>query len=112
MTLAGAILITADPLEKADVVVLLSGGDQARMDEAVRIYEDKFASTIILTETGEGVEGYDVQYSKEQRDLLVDKGIPLGAIRITEKPVGSTRGEAKAVKKIMAAKMTSIRLLW
>jgi uncharacterized SAM-binding protein YcdF (DUF218 family) len=103
LTLAGGVLITADPLEKADAVVLLSGGDQARMDETVRIYEEEFASTIILTETGEDVEGYDVQYSKEQRNLLVDKGVPLGAIRITEKPVGSTRGEAKAVKKLIAS---------
>jgi uncharacterized SAM-binding protein YcdF (DUF218 family) len=99
--LAGSILITADPLEKAEAVVLLSGGDEARMQEAIRIYDEKFADTIILTETGEDVPGYNVQYSKEQRDLLVEKGVPLGAIRITEKPVGSTRGEAKAVRNLL-----------
>ncbi len=101
LTLAGGILIIADPLEKGDAVVLLSGGDQARMDEVVRIYEEKLAATIILTETGEEVKGYNVQYSREQRNLLMDKGVPSGAIRITEKPVGSTRGEAKAVKSLV-----------
>jgi uncharacterized SAM-binding protein YcdF (DUF218 family) len=101
LILSGGILIIADPLEKGDAVVLLSGGDQARMDEVVRIYEDKLAAAIILTETGEEVKGYDVQYSREQRNLLMEKGVPSGAIRITEKPVGSTRGEAKAVKNLV-----------
>lgn len=101
LSAAGGLLITADPLEKSEAVVLLSGGDEERMDEAVRIYQDKFASTIILTETGENLEGYDTQYSREQRDVLIEKGVPLGAIEITEKPVASTRGEAKAVKTLV-----------
>jgi uncharacterized SAM-binding protein YcdF (DUF218 family) len=101
LILAGGILIIADPLEKGDAVVMLSGGDQGRMDEVVRIYEAKLAFVIILTETGEDVEGYNVQYSREQRNQLVDKGVPIGAIRITEKPAGSTRGEAKAVKNLV-----------
>lgn len=101
LSAAGAFLITADPLEKSEAVVLLSGGDEKRMDEAVRIYQEKFASTIILTETGENVKGYNTQYSKEQRDVLLEKGIPLGAIEITEKPAASTRGEAKVVKTLV-----------
>lgn len=87
----------ADPLKKADAVVILSGGGEQRMNEAISLYEEKYAGTIILTETGSKVSGFDTQYSFEQRLALIDAGIPSTAISITSEHVNSTREEARAV---------------
>ena len=35
----------ADPLEKADAIVILSGGDEPRMQEAISLYEEEYAGT-------------------------------------------------------------------
>lgn len=42
LTVVGGILIVGDPLRKSDVIVLLGGGDQQRVDEAVKLYMDRF----------------------------------------------------------------------
>ena len=53
LTALGGILIVSDPIEnKADAVVVLSGGD-GRLEEAARLWKEKQADFIILTETGE-----------------------------------------------------------
>jgi uncharacterized SAM-binding protein YcdF (DUF218 family) len=97
LTGMGAILVIADPVKKADAVVILSGGDKQRMEEAISLYEEKYAGTIILTETGSKVSGFDTEYSFEQRLALIDAGIPSTAILIAPEHVKSTREEARAV---------------
>ena len=106
LTGLGAILVTADPIKKADAVVILSGGDEQRMQEAISLYEEKYTGTIILTETGSKVSGFDTEYSFEQRLALIDAGIPSSAILITPKHAGSTREEAKAVLSLVGNEST------
>jgi uncharacterized SAM-binding protein YcdF (DUF218 family) len=106
LTAIGGILVIADPLKKVDALVILSGGDEARMQEAVLLYEEKYAGTIILTETGSKVEGFNVQYSAEQRLALIDSGIPSSAILITPQHSDSTREEAKAVLNLIGSNNT------
>src|SRR3972149_1878023 len=46
----GRYLVTEDPLQKADAIVVLAGnGGVARTLEAVRLYQDGYAPKIILT---------------------------------------------------------------
>jgi uncharacterized SAM-binding protein YcdF (DUF218 family) len=97
----GSILIVADPLQKADAIVVLSGGDENRIQEAIKLYEEEYADTIILTETGAFLEKYNAEYSKEQRLVLLNAGIPSGAIRITPRTASSTRDEAKDVRDLV-----------
>jgi uncharacterized SAM-binding protein YcdF (DUF218 family) len=94
----GAVLVIADPLEKADAIVVLSGGEEVRLQEAISLYQEEYAETIILTETGAKVEGYNAQYSSEQRLYLIYAEIPSSAIQIIGKHAASTREEAKLVR--------------
>jgi uncharacterized SAM-binding protein YcdF (DUF218 family) len=97
----GSILIVANPLQKADAIVVLSGGDENRIQEAIKLYEEKYSDTIILTETGAFLEKFNAEYSKEQRLILLNAGIPSGAIKITPRTASSTRDEAKDVRDLV-----------
>ncbi len=96
----GSILVVADPLQKANAIVVLSGGDENRIQEAIRLYEEEYADTVILTETGAFLEEFNAEYSKEQRLVLLNAGIPSGAIMITPRSAASTRDEAKDVLSV------------
>lgn len=98
---AGAFLIVADEVEKASAIVVLSGGDETRMNEALDLYEDGYANMIILTETGRELENLDVLHSFDMRIQLMNNGIPSGNILITDHIVGSTMDEAVAVKNLL-----------
>ena len=100
---AGAFLIVADELVPAKAIVVLSGGTESRMTEALRIYEDGLADIIILTETGERITDSDYLYSFDMRIQLMSNGVPSGNILITDLKVGSTVDEARAVKEVMTA---------
>ncbi len=98
LRLAGAVLIIADPLEKTDAVVVLSGGSE-RLPEAARLMHERYGEWLILTETGEirpGVFGSDDLHAEANR-----LGIPSSSILITERTVTSTRDEAVAVLHLM-----------
>lgn len=98
---AGAFLIVADELEPAKAIIVLSGGDETRMREALDLYEEGYANIIVLTETGRELENLDVLHSFDMRIQLMNNGIPSGNILITENIVGSTVDEAVAVKNLL-----------
>jgi uncharacterized SAM-binding protein YcdF (DUF218 family) len=98
---AGAFLIVADKLEKSSAIVVLSGGDETRMSEALSLYEEGYANVIILTETGRELENLDVLHSFDMRIQLMNNGIPTGNILITDHIVGSTVDEAVEVKNLL-----------
>jgi uncharacterized SAM-binding protein YcdF (DUF218 family) len=102
MLMMGRLLVTADPLKRADAIVVLSGGEQARLQEAISLYQEQYADAIILTETGAVLEGWNTRYSSEQRLMLMDAGIPPTAIQVTGKHASSTREEAKLVRTQVA----------
>ena len=97
----GSFLVIADPLEKASAVVLLSGGGLNRMSEAVRIYQERWADTIILTETGAQVPEFDAPYSKIAKFEVMDMGVPETGILFAGENLGSTLGEAKAILRLL-----------
>ena len=97
----GAVLVTADPLEKADAAVILSGGDNTRIDEAALLYKEEWMDFVILTETGVSVPEWNTDYSNLMRFEAIQKGIPANAILISEQHVDSTADEARATLKLM-----------
>lgn len=111
LTMLGGILVVADPLQKADAIVVLSGGDEHRIDEAIRLYQEEYADTIILTETGAFLEEFNAEYSKERRLVLLNAGIPGGAIMITPRNAASTRDEAKDVKALIQSMHPGVLLV-
>jgi uncharacterized SAM-binding protein YcdF (DUF218 family) len=101
LRLAGAILVTADPLQPSDAAVVLSGGDNTRIDEAVRLYEDKYMQYIVLTETEEPHPELGAEYSTLMRYITMQKGVPGSQVIITKQQSESTFEEAEAVRTLM-----------
>lgn len=97
----GGFLIIADPLEKAQAVAVLSGGGMPRMEEAARLYQEGYAQIYILTETGESLAGYNIDYIEQLKLEAIHLGIPPTAIRVTEQHADSTYDEAVALRQLM-----------
>ena len=97
----GGLLIVEDPLEPSDAIVALSGGEE-RIAEAARLYEEKYGRTVILTETGEFLPEWNVNYSTLLVAEAVRLGIPAGAITVTEEAASSTIDEANLVRDLMS----------
>ena len=97
----GGLLIVEDPIEPSDAIVALSGGEE-RVAEAARLYQDKYGRTVILTETGEFLPEWNVNYSTLLVAEAVRLGIPSGAITVTEEAASSTFDEARIVRDLMA----------
>jgi uncharacterized SAM-binding protein YcdF (DUF218 family) len=97
----GAYLIISSELQPANAIVILSGGDESRMKEALQLYNENYAKMIILTETGQTTKGFTQLYSFDMRIVLLSHGIPSGNILITDHLVSSTLDEALAVKNLM-----------
>jgi uncharacterized SAM-binding protein YcdF (DUF218 family) len=98
--LSGEFLVHADPLERAGVVVLLSGGGTERMDEAARLMRERYAELLLLTDTSrEMPDGMlEAQYMRLE---AVNKGVSPEQIGLTEPTVQSTRDEANKVREFM-----------
>jgi len=97
----GSILVTADPLQEAEAIVLLSGGDETRVGEAAHLFLNGYGGMIILTDTG----GYNTEWGFFTTDSvkldLINAGVPANFIFTTEQMVDSTVDEARATRKWM-----------
>ena len=98
---AAAYLIVADELVPVKAIVVLSGGTEPRMREALRLYEEGYGSIIILTETGGTLGDSEQLYSFDVRIQPMSNGVPSGNIIITEMQVSSTIDEARAVRETL-----------
>lgn len=97
----GAFLIAGDPLEESDAVVLLAGGGDARLEEAVRLHQNGFAHAFVLVETGERVGDTTVDLIDLVRRELIDRKVTADAILHTEPAPNSTSGEAETVRSLL-----------
>ena len=96
----GAFLITGDRLKKADIVVPLGGGGEWRVQEAVRLINERYATGLVLTEPGE-IEPGQGQGSEHFRMAAIESGLSPHAIEVTQGVQASTRDEAEAVLRLM-----------
>lgn len=108
---AGAFLIVADELLPAKAIVVLSGGNETRMKEALQLYNEDYGDVIILTETGEEIEDFEVLHSLDMRIQLMNNGVPSGNILITSIEVSSTVDEAEAVKDLMSRRQIASAII-
>jgi len=108
---AGAYLIIADDLTPVDAIIILGGGDERRMNEALELYREKYTRIIVLTETGERIEEFDYLQSFDLRIQLLNNGVPSGNILITDGVVTSTLEEAHAVKQLFERKQFSSAII-
>jgi uncharacterized SAM-binding protein YcdF (DUF218 family) len=90
----GWILGASNLYKKASALVLLSGGDNARIQEAARLFNEGAAETIVLTQTyGTGSSATMV----ETRSQLVKAGVPSYKIQTATGTATSTFDEARQV---------------
>lgn len=101
LSAVGALLITSDPEKDADMIVLLSGGDRQRWQEAVNFYREKTSRIILITETGDTINEIGTRYSLLVRNNLSAMGVPMDNIRIISEVSRSTVEEAKSVREYM-----------
>jgi uncharacterized SAM-binding protein YcdF (DUF218 family) len=96
----GAFLITGDRLKKSDVVAALGGGGEWRVVEAVRLIQERYAVSLVLTEPGETGPGEGLG-SRFFRSVAIENGLSPYAILITDGVQRSTQDEARAVLNLM-----------
>jgi uncharacterized SAM-binding protein YcdF (DUF218 family) len=92
----GGLLIIADPLEQAQVVVPLSGGRGDRIDEAARILRERNAMMLVLTNPDAGS-----QYQEIRRQEALSAGIPGASILTTGSHGNSTYAEAVELRRYL-----------
>jgi len=111
LRVAGAYLIIADDLTPVDTIIIMGGGDEGRMNEALELYHEKYARIIVLTETGVRIEEFDYMQSFDLRIQLLNNGVPSGNILITDSEVTSTLEEAYAVKQLLERRQFSSAII-
>ncbi len=93
----GAFLIAEDPLVNADVIVLLSGGKEDRLMEAVRLFEDGYGQRIILTQTDQDRLDPETNRAVEKMYSVINQGISQENVMLAKEVATSTYEEAQAV---------------
>ncbi|MCD6576767.1 MAG: YdcF family protein [Anaerolineaceae bacterium] len=108
---AAAYLIISDDLSPADVIIIMGGGDEGRMNEALKLYFEKYARIIVLTETGEQIGESNYLQSSDLLIQLMNNGVPSGNVLITDDEVTSTFEEARAVKRLLEKRQFSSAII-
>jgi uncharacterized SAM-binding protein YcdF (DUF218 family) len=93
----GAILIVADPVDKVNAVVVLSGDDGDRLDLALYMLEKDFVSSLVLTNTNNTANAV-------LRREAIAGGFSPARISLTPERVDSTVEEAEAVRALAESK--------
>ena len=100
---AGTWLVREDPVQKAQVVVVLSGGLPERALAAAEVFKASGAREVWLTrplQPGAAMQQVRLPYAGEEqysRMVLIDRGVPPAAIRALTPQISDTADELKAV---------------
>jgi len=100
---AGVWLVREDPLQKAQFVLVLSGGLPDRALAAAEVFRASQAKEVWLTrpmQPAAAMQQLDLPYSGEEeysRMVLIAKGVPPDDIRILPQRINNTADELKAV---------------
>lgn len=98
LTGAGRFLIVEDPIEKSDVLIVLSGGrEDERVRQAAELYRQGYAPWVLLS-GGEKVQGRSVP--EIQRDQALKNGIP-DSVLLYEKLSTSTAEQARFLRPML-----------
>lgn len=103
--LGARALLTEAPLEKADVIVLLSGSlnYQERAGEAARLLLDGRSQRILITNDNQrgpwsSVEQRNPFFNERALEEIKGAGVPAEKIELLMQPVSSTYEEAELIK--------------
>lgn len=98
LTAAARLLIVADPLDRADVIIVLSGGrGDERVRQAAALYRQRYAPLVLLSG---GEEMVGISIPELQRRQALGRGIPARALLI-EPGSTSTREQAELLRPML-----------
>lgn len=103
LSLPCRFLTVNDPLQKADIIMVLSGGVSQRVPEAVNLYQQGYADRILLA-GGEPSEalffliGEEISQAELTRRIVEGMGVPSHAIEIIKKGT-STWEESQELRR-------------
>ncbi len=116
--MSASYLAVEKPLESADAIFVLSGSDAyiARTDEAAKLFKEKIAPKIFLTNDGlksgwNQKEQRNPYFVERARWELIDQGVPAETIEILTAIVGGTNDEANLLIKVSAERNLKSLLL-
>ena len=102
---AGHWLVREDPLGKADVIVVLSGGLPFRAEGAAGIFKSGYAPAVWVSRPGgpqEELAALGIHFVGEEeynREILVQEGVPNSAIRIFPDAIANTQDEVEEIAR-------------
>lgn len=97
----GFYLSPQSPLERADAIVAISGGDtRARALEAIRLYQESWAPRLVFS--GDALDPNSPSNAAAMRALALSKGVPPDAI-VLEEDSADTNQNAAGVAAIAKA---------
>ena len=105
----GRFLVSEDPLEKADALYVLGGARADRWLEAADLYREGYAPRIILSSGGpdggeEFLQARGIRIPSEAdiaRQVLLQIGIPLEVIALTDRPHDNTSEESMSLSRLV-----------
>ena len=102
----GSWLVREDPLEHADVIVVLSGGMPSRAEEAARLFRGNVCAGSLRvsrpTSPAASLAALGISYAGEEtynREILVRLGVPANCIHIFPEPIVDTEQEVREIAK-------------
>jgi uncharacterized SAM-binding protein YcdF (DUF218 family) len=95
---AGAYLIVGDRVKPVDAIVVLSGDEGDRVEEAIKWYEKGYGKYFVITKTHTEDIGEGQTYSEKLMRIAIDAGVPADSMFVTAGESSSTIEEALAVK--------------
>ena len=104
---AGHWLVREDPLDKADVIVVLSGGLPFRAESAAGIFKSGYAPAVWVSKPGgpqEELAALGIHFVGEEeynREILVREGVPDSAIQIFPDAIVNTQDEVEEISRDM-----------
>ena len=103
----GRWLVREDPLAKADVIVVLSGGLPFRAEAAASVYKSGYAPAVWVSRPEgpqEELAALGIHFVGEEeynREILVQQGVPDAAIRIFPDTIVNTQEEVAEIARDM-----------
>jgi uncharacterized SAM-binding protein YcdF (DUF218 family) len=103
----GRWLVREDPLAKADVIVVLSGGLPFRAEAAASVYKSGYAPAVWVSRPEgpqEELAALGIHFVGEEeynREILVQQGVPDAAIRIFPDTIVNTQEEVAEISRDM-----------
>lgn len=95
-------LIVNDQISKADVIVVLGGGESERVHNGVKLYNSGYGKHIIFTGMEFKLPGLSTTWPQLAKQEAISLGIPEDAIILEERPT-STYEDAVYIKENMLA---------